>query len=94
MAIGYKDYLPGCAQPPIQSAGQPSKLSIDCFMCGKSKPLQYGCTKRDYAYKMSVKGKLRYFCSHTCMEAARGKFKPAKKGHKYYEIIKPENQKF
>lgn len=93
MAIGYKDYLPGCAQPPIQSLERKSKTTIDCFMCGKSKPLQYGCTKRAYAYKMSVKGKIRYFCSHTCMEAARATFKPAKKGHKYYEITKPENQK-
>lgn len=78
MVIGYKDYLPGCAQPPIQSLERKSKTTIDCFMCGKSKPLQYGCTKRAYAYKMSVKGKIRYFCSHTCMEAARALYRPAK----------------
>lgn len=78
MVIGYKDYLPGCAQPPIQSLERKSKTTIDCFMCGKSKPLQYGCTKRAYAYKMSVKGKIRYFCSHTYMEAARALYRPAK----------------
>lgn len=79
MAIGYKDYLPDCSLPHIEAAEMPAKVKIECFMCGKVKPLKYGCTKSDYAYKMYINGKIKYFCSYTCLEAARVKYKPAKK---------------
>lgn len=93
MAIGYKDYLPDCSLPPIYSQNHQSKVQIECFWCGKVKPLQYACTKRDYAYKMSVKGKIKYFCSHSCLEAARAKYKPAKLRGQKNETSKLKNKK-
>lgn len=80
MAIGYKDYLPECSLPP--AGDKQSHTVIKCFMCGKEKPLKYGCTKKAYAYKFTYKHQLVYFCSHSCMVAARAKFKPAKSKNK------------
>lgn len=35
MVIGYKDYLPGCAQPPIQSLERKSKQQLTVLCAEK-----------------------------------------------------------
>lgn len=75
-----KSYLPPAALPP--DAERKSGIVLKCFNCGKEKPMPYGCTKKAYAYKMSIKGRIKYFCSHTCMEEARAKYRPGKQKEK------------
>ena len=46
---------------------------IDCPNCGKTKILAYGTDMREYVYKLSIKGRLQYFCSYHCFRAAQKK---------------------
>lgn len=46
------------------------KVKKKCFHCGKEFYIKNGCTTQ-YNYKESIRGKLRYFCSWTCLSRNR-----------------------